>query len=251
MSSAAIPSGADSNRFAPHGYWDIGIGRCPLDLRAVAQVKIHGVRDLDCSGVRIELTARTISDWNHLRRQTRPVMQWIAARRTARLLFLNGLINGAAQLQVDAIDLCRRTRSNIYAHAGRFGDRIDRRSTPNYADIESRLRRRRNSRLRKKLDGPSKRHNRIGRTEVAPRMSAGAAHNHFKAAAAKSFRNDGVSASPIKHEARNDRILPFRFRKNVTHAAQITFALFAHVAYKQQRIFMRQVEIFNGRGHSK
>src|SRR2546430_4519920 len=94
---------------------------------------------------------------------------------------------------------------------------------------------------------PPQRYDRIRRAEVAPRMATRPPHNDFETAATKSFGDNRVSACAVKHQAGNNRILPFRFGKNVTHAAQVAFALFAYVTYEEQRIFMWKVEILDRR----
>src|SRR5438270_802501 len=85
--------------------------------------------------------------------------------------------------------------------------------------------------------------NRIGRAKVAPGMATRSADGHLKAAAAERFRNDGVGACAIEHHASLNRILPLGIGKNATHAPQIAFALFPHVADEQKRSSMRKIEI--------
>src|SRR5437762_172036 len=101
------------------------------------------------------------------------------------------------------------------------------------------------------MNGAAEHNNGIGSAKVAPGVAAWAADRHFKAAAAERFRNDRVSACPIEHNARLDRILPLWIRKNVSHPAKIAFALLAYIADEDKRIAMRKIEVFKCRGDSE
>ena len=70
----------------------------------------------------------------------------------------------------------------------------------------------------------------IGHAKVAPGMSPGSAHDDFKAAAAQSFSHDRVRTRAVQDQAISDRVFPAGMGKNVAHAAQIAFSLFAYVA---------------------
>src|SRR6266496_3639002 len=90
--------------------------------------------------------------------------------------------------------------------------------------------------------------NGIGSAKVAPGVAAWATDRHFKPAAAERFRNDGVRACPIEHDAGLDRILPLWIRKNVPHPAEVAFALLAHIADEEKRSAMRKIEVFKCSG---
>ena len=66
-------------------------------------------------------------------------------------------------------------------------------------------------------------------------MSARAAHDHLKAAAAQSLGDNRVRACAVQHHGVGNGILPARRGKNVPHAAQVTFTLFPHIADKHER----------------
>ena len=65
-------------------------------------------------------------------------------------------------------------------------------------------------------------------------MSSRAADNYLKAATAESLGHNRIRAGAIENEAVVDRIAQARCGKNVAHAAQVTFPLFAYVADKQE-----------------
>ena len=94
-------------------------------------------------------------------------------------------------------------------------------------DIRDRSRRKRLNRLRQNHDG-------IGRAEIAPRVPARTAHDHFKAPAAKGLGDDGVGACAVEDQAIGDRIFPARRGKNMPHATQVAFALFPDVSDKNK-----------------
>ncbi len=159
----------------------------------------------------------------------------IVVLAAANFFLLDRPLDRAAQFQLQPFDFKCRGRTDIHPHAGRLRNRIHRGASVNHPNIESSLRRRRNPRLRKKMDRPRQRNDRIGSAEVAPRMPARTAKGHFKSPAAQSFRDNSVGAGAVDHNACGDRILPLRIGKNCAHTAQIAFTLFTDVADKQQR----------------
>ena len=96
--------------------------------------------------------------------------------------------------------------------------------------------------LSKGVDGTRQHNDGIGGAEIAPRVSARTANDHFEAAAAEGFRNDGVRAGSVEHQDMGDGILPAGSGKNVAHAAQVTLPLFADVADKNQRQSMANAD---------
>ena len=87
----------------------------------------------------------------------------------------------------------------------------------------------------KRINGARQNHDGIGRAEIAPGVAARSAHNYLEPAAAQRFGDDGVGTGAIQDQAVSDGILPAWRGKNVPHAAQIAFALFANVANEQKR----------------
>src|SRR4051812_46930741 len=63
-------------------------------------------------------------------------------------------------------------------------------------------------------------------------------HRDLEAFAAKTLRHDGVNVGAVKYHGRTDAVLPLRIVEEVAHAAQISFALFTHVADKQYPRFI-------------
>ena len=61
-------------------------------------------------------------------------------------------------------------------------------------------------------------------------MPAWAAHDDFKAAAAEGLGHNGVRAGAVEHHTVGNRIFPSWRGKNMAHAAEVAFSLFAHVA---------------------
>ena len=59
------------------------------------------------------------------------------------------------------------------------------------------------------------------------------ANRDLVAPAAKSFGDDGVSPSAVEHDQRGDVGRPLGLLEDVSHAAQVAFALFSHVADEQ------------------
>ena len=144
-------------------------------------------------------------------------------------------IQRQAQRLLQALHLGHRRRADIDFHAGRLGNRIHRSPAANHSNVERSLRRGWNRSRRKGLDRLRQNHNGIGRAKIAPRVPARSAHDHFKPAAAQGFGHDRVRACSVEHEAVSNRIFPARRRKNVPHAAQVAFALFAHISDKHKR----------------
>src|SRR5438552_8970978 len=87
--------------------------------------------------------------------------------------------------------------------------------------------------------------------EVAPGVSSRTADRNLKTAATKGFGNDCVSARAVDDDAPDDGVLPFRFGKNVAHAAQIAFSFFADISDEEERSGMRKLEFLDGRGNGE
>ena len=151
--------------------------------------------------------------------------------RGSRFLF-HGLTNRMPQSTLQAFHLRHRRGTDVHPHAGRFRNRIHRSPAANDSDVEGGLGRCRHRSLCESLHCTRQHHDGIGRAEIAPGVSAGAAHDHFEAAAAQGLGHDGVRARAVEHQAVVDLVLPSRLGKNVAHAAQVAFPFFAHVAYK-------------------
>src|SRR5690348_17156214 len=93
----------------------------------------------------------------------------------------------------------------------------------------------------------SQRDDGIGSPKITPRVSARAAHRNLKAAAAERFGNNRVCASTVDNYARNNGILPLRFREKMSHAPQIALSLFANIADEKQRRRVGKLELLNRR----
>ena len=70
-------------------------------------------------------------------------------------------------------------------------------------------------------------------------MPAVAAYRDFITPAAQSFGNDGVGSCAIEHHQRSYGCRPLGLLKDVSHAAQVAFAFFTHVADKKNRSGIR------------
>src|SRR5215469_4002093 len=167
----------------------------------------------------------------------------ISVRAATQALLMKCKFEGAPQLKLQAVDLCCGTGTHVHAHVGRLRNRIHRSSAANDADVKRSFRRGRDACLRKNMDSASEHNDGVGNAKVAPGMPAGATDSYFKAAAAKSFRNNGVSSGSVEHDARGYSVIPFVIGKDVAHAAQVAFSFLANVADKEQRSRMRKVEV--------
>src|ERR1700730_18993481 len=88
---------------------------------------------------------------------------------------VNRLLERKTHSARQAVNFRRRRGAQIDAHRGRFWNRIHRCAAPDDTYVERGLRRHWNRSLTEYLNGARESNDRIGRSEVAPGMAAGAA----------------------------------------------------------------------------
>jgi len=96
---------------------------------------------------------------------------------------------------------------------------------------------------------PREKHDRIGNAEVAPGMATGTAEGDLKTAASQRLVHERVSTRAIDHQQGVDEIAPWRSGKQMTHAAQVAFAFFAHVADENNVGGRLELRALQRRGH--
>src|ERR1044071_687114 len=89
----------------------------------------------------------------------------------------------------------------------------------------------------------------IGNAEVAPGVAAGATEGDLKAAAAQRLVDVCVSTRAIDDQQGSDDVTPWRSGKQVTHAAQVAFAFFTHVADENNVGGRLELRALQRRGH--
>src|SRR5437763_15860258 len=80
-------------------------------------------------------------------------------------------------------------------------------------------------------------------------MSARPSNNHFESPTAQRLRHNCVRTCTVKHKACPDGIFPPRIGKNLAHAAEIAFALFAHISNRKKGFYVRNFEQRKGGGN--
>src|SRR5579862_1167293 len=135
----------------------------------------------------IEFSGGTISNGNNLVSQpTRTPMGSDSALAHAAL-FGGSVFELMAQYRLQPLHFCHGGRTDIDPHTGRFRNRVDGSAPTNDAYVERSFGRSRNRRLSESMESTGQHQDRIWRSEIAPGMSAGTAHNDLEAAAAERF----------------------------------------------------------------
>jgi hypothetical protein len=186
-------------------------------------------------GVWIQFPGRAIANDDHFASYRVRLALTGAAALGRVLLGFHRLIEAQAEGALEPLQFGGGSGSQIDAHARRFGDGVDGSSAANDSNVECALGRRRHGSLTETLDCAGQDHNGIRRAEIAPRMPAGTAHDNFETSTAQRLSHDRVRAGPIQNQAVGDGVLPAWRRENVSHSAQVAFALFPNIADKDER----------------
>ena len=161
-------------------------------------------------------------------------LQRVRGRLPGRRFFFHARLKRFAQGRFQLGELDVVFRAQIDFHGGARWNRIDRSAALDRAEIV-RTSRIGGHRDRRKLHD-SARHgrNRIRRAEIRPAVASRSGDGGFKAPRGDALRGDVIGGRPVnRDDSRETRAVAIHQR---AHAAQISFALFAHVADQNNRL---------------